>query len=79
MEQQVSSAWVPAVRALGRGAALLINHMVPEDEVRHGHGPSSQLSRAVREHLGDRRVVELYLAPLALVVKVILTPPCVFH
>ena len=63
MEQQVSSAWVPAVRALGRGAALLINHMVSEDGVRRGHSPSSQLSRAARELLGDRRVVELYLAP----------------
>ena len=63
MEQQVSSKWVPAVRALGRGPVLLINHMVPEDEVQRGHGPSSQLSRAAREHMGDCRVVELYLAP----------------
>eukprot|EP01051_Picozoa_sp_SAG22_P018244 SAG22_NODE_3018_length_2021_cov_1.543704_1_plen_425_part_10 len=62
MEQEVSARWIPAVRSLGRGAALLINHMVPEEEVVHGSGPSSLLSRAARSHLGERQVVELYLA-----------------
>ena len=35
---------------------------VSEEKVRQGSGPSTQLSRAAREHLGDRRVVELFLA-----------------